>query len=266
MKDFVYWILLLVVISASGAVLYQKYQETRPCAHPVTYRIGNIDPRFNISSTTVLTHALTSATIWNQAVGKTVLVYDENAPLQINFMYDEREKNANLGSAIMQKQASTDAARARLDTLQAQFVTTQSAYNKEVTRINARGGASQSEEASLLIQRKSLTDLANTLDTEVASYNANISALNSKVREYNQNAGHTFEEGEYVRDSTGVRINIFEFIGTVQLERVLAHEFGHAIGLDHNDDPKSIMYAKNESGNLIPTEADLTALQALCGK
>lgn len=101
--------------------------------------------------------------------------------------------------------------------------------------------------------------------SQVASYNASVSALNAEVFEYNQTAGHPFREGEYVRDDSGERITIFEFVGTGQLERVLAHEFGHALGLGHNTDPKAIMYAKNESGSLTPRFADLLALRALCG-
>ncbi|MDO8571218.1 MAG: matrixin family metalloprotease, partial [bacterium] len=100
---------------------------------------------------------------------------------------------------------------------------------------------------------------------QVDSFNESVAALNAKVAEFNKTAGRTFREGEYVRDSSGERINVFEFVGTTQLKRVLAHEFGHAIGLDHNDDSKSIMFAKNESGNLVASASDLSALRALCG-
>lgn len=259
------WAILLIVLILAGGTLYHEYQQTRPCVQSIPYGIGAVDPRFNISTSTLLRDAEASAAIWNKAAGKTVLVYDKNAALKINFIYDEREANAKLGSQIAQAQADEDTARANLDTLQAQFVVDQAAYNESVNQVNASGGATPSQAAELTVKRESLQALADTIQAKVASYNASIAALNAKIAEFNQSAGRTFREGEYVQDSSGARINIFEFIGAVQLERVLAHEFGHAIGLDHNTDPDAIMFAKNESGNLVPTAADRASLKAVCG-
>lgn len=263
--DAIRWSVLIIVIAVAGGGLYSQYQNTRPCTHPISYALGAVDSRFGIAKSTLLDDAKVAMNIWNKAAGKNVLVYDPNAALKINLIYDEREENAKLGSKIALQQDAADNERAALDAAQARLVAEQASYNQTVSAINARGGATKSEARDLALQRASLNALADSINSAVALYNASIAVLNAEVERYNQSTGSTFEQGEYVRDSAGERINIFEFVGTLQLERVLTHEFGHAIGLGHNADPRSIMFAKNESGNLVPTAADLSALRAVCG-
>ncbi|MHB1163131.1 MAG: matrixin family metalloprotease [Minisyncoccota bacterium] len=263
--DTIRWAVLGIVLLAAGGGLYHASESARPCSQPIPYAIGAVDSRFGITHAALISDTEAAAAIWNKAAGKPVLVYDPKASLKVNLIYDEREASAKLGIQIARQQASTDSARAALDAAHAQFLAEQTAYNQAVDAANARGGATPSEAATLDEERLKLNSLADSLNASVASYNASIAASNAEVKKYNQTAGHTFEEGQYVRDSAGQRINVFEFVGTNQLERVLAHEFGHALGLDHNSDPASIMYAQNESGNLVPTKADLTALTAICG-
>lgn len=265
MREALKWLVLLAALGTAGYVVYGKYESTRPCAEPVAYAIGAIDSRFGVSTSTVVAEAKAAADIWNKAAGKTVLLYDSDATLKISFVYDEREATAKLGSQIARQQAALDREHAALDAEQEGLAVKQDAYNEKVQAINASGGASPGEAKKLDAERAALRALAGSLESAVERYNASVATLNAQVAQYNQTAGHPFEEGKYVRDASGERITIFAFIGTEQLERVLAHELGHAIGLPHNDDPASIMYAKNESGNLVPTQADLADLKALCG-
>ncbi len=262
--DAIRWLVLVIIVGTTGSGLYYSYQNTHPCAHPISYAIDAVDTRFGITRNALIAEAKVAANIWNKAAGKTVLVYDSNSDLKINLIYDEREANAQLGRKILRQQEVEEEARATLDTLQAQYAATQTAYNQEVSAVNARGGATRKEAAVLSAERESLNALADSLNRQVALFNASVAAFNVTVKEYNRTTGRTFEAGQYSRDATGERINIFQFSGSIQLRRVLAHEFGHAIGLDHNENPKSIMFSKNESGNLVPTASDLAALKSVC--
>ncbi len=265
MRDALKYLVVLIVVAVASGAIYQEYQQTRPCAQPIPYAIGAVDTRFGITRNALIAEAKTSANIWNKAAGKTVLVYDPNADLKINLIYDEREANARLGRKILLQQEEEEAARATLEVLQAEYTAMQTAYNQEVSAVNARGGASRKEAAKLSAERELLNALSDSLNRQTALFNESVAAFNAAVEEYNRTAGRTFTAGQYSRDATGERIDIFQFTGSMQLRRVLAHEFGHAIDLDHNDNPKSIMFAKNESGNLVPTASDLAALRAVCG-
>lgn len=59
----------------------------------------------------------------------------------------------------------------------------------------------------------------------------------------------------------------YQYTGTdVTVFQDLLHEFGHALGLDHNqNDTSSIMYPLLSSKNPLPNQADITAIQGLYG-
>jgi len=62
-----------------------------------------------------------------------------------------------------------------------------------------------------------------------------------------------------------VSINIFKSndISSMQLENLVRHEFGHALGLGHSTDQNSIMYELIEPEAKLITDCDLSGLQAL---
>lgn len=255
---------LAIVVAAAGGVLYVHYEKHLPCAEPVTYRIGEVDPRFGVSQAKLMQDAQAAAAVWNQAAGKTVLQFAADGVVPINLEYDTRQQTAQLGQSISNEQSQDAADRAKVDADEAAYQEALDAYNTEVQYWNARGGAPQSEYAKLDSERNALDAQSASLQEEVASYNAKVRSTNAKVDTYNSNADSDFEQGEYAVDGSGRRIDIYEFTDATSLERTLEHEFGHALGLGHVAGSDSIMYYQNIGKSTKLSSQDIAALDTLC--
>ena len=93
------------------------------------------------------------------------------------------------------------------------------------------------------------------------------SGYNQFVNSYNQKYGHglEFNQAEY----TGNEINVYQYGNKNDLTLALAHEFGHALSMDHIENSNSIMYYLTKEGtksNLSPTAEDLAELRRVCPK
>lgn len=73
-----------------------------------------------------------------------------------------------------------------------------------------------------------------------------------------------FDQGEYTARAGNQSITIYEYGSHDALVRILAHEFGHSLGIEHVDDPEAIMYFMNESKSPTLTRADYDALSTTC--
>jgi hypothetical protein len=252
-------------VLGGGAFLSVRHRADRPCARPIEYTAGAIDPRFQATGTSVIQAADFAASIWNRAAGRDLFVYRPSAPLAINLIYDARQQNATLGVALTGQDAEQEAARNALYALQQRRTEQTAIYNLDVQTLNTRGGATPDEARALDARRAALDALSDSLQRATASFNERNTAIKSDVDQFNQLAGQVFAAGRFVRDSTGERIDVFRFVGDTGLTRLLAHEFGHALGLDHNADSASIMYAMDETGSLRPSAADMASVRKVCG-
>jgi hypothetical protein len=256
---------LLIVLGVAGGV-YIADRPPRPCARPIPYALGTIDPRFRIGGDRVINDARVATAIWGQAAGKPLFVYDSSAALRINLIYDDRAENAALGQALDEQAAAQDSARAALYAMRDRYMDGRGTYAADLTAINARGGATPDERQSMEIRRQALQALSDSVNQLVDAFNHRNTTLSAGVDRFNQEAGKTITAGRFVRDTAGARIEVYKFVDDGELIRFLAHEFGHAVGLDHNGDTSSIMYALDERGHGSPSRADLASLHKLCGE
>lgn len=291
------WLQHLVLLVLLGGSAYAAYSFYVPCRTPVVYSVGSLDARFNLSREELQEALADAEDIWERAVGKDMFAYSASGGMPVNLVYDARQattlRNNDIKEVIDKKTGSAEslksayenalqtyeAAKTAYVAAKARYEAALKAYNERVASVNARGGASGGEYRSLQAEKQRLEQESGALEEKrlalnthaeevnalSADYNAVVDDVNEHVEQINQTAGREFEEGLYVKRAWGSRIDIYEYSTREELVRVLAHELGHALGLEHNTNPDSIMYELNESKNMKPTQEDLAGLKEVCG-
>ena len=276
-----HWLKLLIVLLVLGGLGYYfrvpLKQELAileayyaPCRWSITYSLGTFDTHFNLSKQNFLDTLAEAEAVWEKPINKNLFDYRIDGVLKINLIYDIRQQTTDelqvFDATLARDKASYDVLRAKYDILNAQFVKMKAIYDAHLATY--RGHKSASEYAVIKKLEADLRPLANQINALVPELNALAKSLNINATTYNQisaSLGEEFQEGVYNNNGLAQEINIFEFGTHDQLVRVLTHELGHALGLDHVDDPNAIMHKLNQSTNSIPTEDDIIVLRARCG-
>lgn len=288
-----------LVAMALVAGFYFFFLYPRPCDRPIPYSIGTLDTRFHISQEQLRTDIEKASALWESPIGKKLFVYDPKGELTVNLVYDNRQNVANQKKVLDQKIDSSNqtysALKAQYQSLKASydrdvtvyqsalemFNSRSAAYTESVRSWNSKGGAPKAEYLALSNEKNTLMQMENDLEAKRLALNAQGEEVNTLIHEINALAGETnnaiqtynnqtivgkeFNEGVFERKDGQEKIDVYEFTDENELVRVLAHELGHALGLEHNSNPESIMYELNQSKNESLTPEDLSSLKTLCG-
>ena len=262
---------------------------------PVGYSLGEFDSRFGIRQERFLQIAEEAGKVWEEAAAKELFQLDQDGPMKINLVFDWRQERlleANAarvkidenGKSFDQLQAEYDEGARSVDQSRRAYEETAQAYQNRLSEYNSRvarwnegreeGGT---EHRYLHTRRKELEDELGALDKkrdELNTKGEELNKLGETIKAFSQKLNLDVENfnGTYVRSRDfekgvydGKAINIYEFEKEDDLRLTLVHEFGHALGLGHLENPKAIMNRKlavQDVTNIRLTSDDLNLLKA----
>jgi hypothetical protein len=305
-------LLLAATIIVSAWLLLSQIQEqargpASACDRPLTWRFGEIDPRFELDRDVLASVMHEVEEIWAEALDRSLLARDEEGSVVIEFVYDERQAQTDRAREALvaiddvvraQTRLEDDrsAALAHYEMMRRDYERELGTYNVRVARHNEaiaywndRGGAPAAEHGQLMQEReviarhgeqvealrREVERLREAANERIDRYNQAITARNELVDRFNTRfAGQRrFSQGEYRAEvqgrATRHTIRIFQFGDLDELRIVLAHEVGHALGLDHVENPASVMYYLMTDANVRGggglSEDNIAAVHALCG-
>lgn len=293
---------LYYAVFNSGSLSHET-PDRSPCQEPLSYTIGSVDPRFEITGPELKDIMREVELIWETPINRELLQYRENGSVAIHLIYGQEQKRTEKEQrlsrriqtlknriSVLRKEYQRYSTKykersASLDKSLSKYNKAISRYNKYLEKWRSEGGIPKSKEQEVKRRKRRINRLKSTFErkkknTETARQQANakskqlnklIDRRNSLVADYRSRFGEArkFDQGQYVKQGQEERINVYQFGNRAELKTVLAHESGHALGLEHVKNPESVMHAimeKQDIFNLSLSSEDIRAIRKRCGR
>jgi peptidoglycan hydrolase CwlO-like protein len=279
MKKAIFIIVPLLVLGVCGLLFREQVMAktkevlyASPCETPKVYRIGTVDPQYEITEAEFTAAIEEAGEIWNTAYGRKVFQYDPKATFTVNLKYDDRQHLTQeineLNDTLKQEDEALQPEIEEYNRKSADLKSRIDQLNAEIQSWNEKGGAPadvyerlKSQQAAYQAEAKVLNDKAESLSLTTRDYNAKVHELDQTVNTFNSSLQFKPEGGKYVLDAEGERIEIHIYSTREELINILTHELGHALGMEHVNNPEAVMYSKsNGVTTLSPDDLQLLVL------
>ena len=277
-------------VSTPLQALAERAVQLQLCQVPIGWRIGRLDPRFSISPEQAITAAQSAADSWNSALSMSLFRYDGEGGFAIDFAFDQRQQQLlqqalltrnidRYDTTINERAESLQRQTERLQQQQQRFEQQNQQLADDIAAFEQKAASAnvgqyqqlQQEQQQLQQRQQAMAQQADNLNAEQQLLSRQQQYLNETVQQRNALLPEIAEPvkmaevGLMTVQGNQRQMTIYAYKTLTDLQLTMAHEFGHALGLEHSDNPASVMYFALNSEQRGPHAEDVQALRTLCG-